>query len=111
MTSSKKKAIAIISIIIVILVIGVLIFFFVFKGDDNYGLKMSGTYYDNVSDFGDTNEDTLSGLPKAYLEHITYEITEIDKNKMIATLVVSVPDITGILPSLIDQIMSIRTPT
>lgn len=71
-------------------------------------LDITGNYYDNLADFGVEREDEKqesSPLAQAYLKGITYEIIDIDKENMKATVKVSVPQVTDVLVQIIDKIL------
>lgn len=108
MSASKKKKFTIFivaSFIVVIVAIGVLLFIsFTYK---NSGLKMSGTYFDNMVDFKvDLNQEELDDVQKAYFKSITYEIVDINDTDSKATIIVSVPDLKNVLPEIVGQILS-----
>lgn len=76
------------------------------------GLTMSGSYHDNLSDFinedGDMS-DSLSnstGVTKAYLQGITYNIEDLDRENRIATLTISVPNLAEALPQTVTKVMA-----
>lgn len=99
---NKKKILLPIAIfmVIAIIVVGAILII----NNKPYGLNEKGTLYDNASDF-EINSDTehLSSLSKSFLKKISYKIVEIDEDKMIATVVVSVPDISQNLPEFVDN--------
>ncbi len=76
------------------------------------GLKRSGSYYENFSDFAGTDsqesaavEDTPA-ITKAYLQGVTYEIVELDKDNGVATLEVSVPNLAQLLPQIVNNVLA-----
>lgn len=81
-------------------------------GKKKKGLAMSGSYFDNISDFADTEyQDTtsveeVSGVTQAYLQGVTYEIVELDEENKVATLDVSVPNFTKVLPQIVTDVMA-----
>lgn len=76
------------------------------------GLQMSGSYYDNISDFAGTDiqesatVEDASAITKAYLQGVTYEIIELDKDNGVATLEVSVPNFTQLLPQIVTNVLA-----
>lgn len=84
------------------------------KNDKSNELQMTGSYYDNIDffktagDSSDDNEDAeiTSDLVKSYFQGITYEIVELDKDNKFATVNVSVPDLTKILPQIISDVLT-----
>lgn len=84
------------------------------KEDITNGLHMSGSYLDNITDFNSTgdhvemNDDSGSptGVTKAYLQGITYEIKELDEDSNVATLEVCVPNFDQVLPKIITNVMA-----
>ena len=112
MAKSKKRNILTMAIIVAVLIIVAFIMVLVFTNrnsasDKNNKLKMSGSYYDNISDFSNDigNEKSIS-LSMEYLKKISYEIIEIDNEKMLATLIISVPDISDTLPTIVDRVIA-----
>lgn len=77
------------------------------------GLQMSGSYYDNIADFKRAGNDedvsesmeNISGVAKSYLQSVTYEIKELDKDNEIATLEVNVPNFTQVLPQIVSNVL------
>lgn len=84
------------------------------KKDTYSELQMSGSYYDNITDFKRAGNDTdvnesvesMSGVAKSYLQSVTYEIKELDKENKIATLEVSVPNFTQVLPQIVSDVLA-----
>lgn len=72
---------------------------------------MSGSYLENISDFAETDNsgansaEGLSGVAKAYLQGVTYQIVELDKDNKVATLDVRIPNIAKILPLIVTDVM------
>lgn len=68
----------------------------------NNGLILQGNCYENMSDFLNYSEMVdVSDLSQAYLKNISYEIKDIDEDKMIVTIDVTVPNVTDILTEII----------
>ncbi len=84
------------------------------KNDTSDELQMSGSYYDNITDFkyfgNDTNinenMESVSGVAKSYLQSVTYEIKELDKENKLATLEVSVPNFTQVLSQIVSDVLA-----
>lgn len=84
------------------------------KKDTSSELQMSGSYYDNITDFKRAGNDTdvnesvvsTSGVAKSYLQSVTYEIKELDKENKVATLEVSVPNFTQVLPQIVSDVLA-----
>lgn len=101
----SKKTLIVIAVVAVIILAAALIVPRLLN-KDSFGLKKSGSFYENMSDFalsglGDTDEIT-----KAFLKGVQYEITSIDKENMTATVDVSVPDISNELSIILDNVTS-----
>lgn len=86
------------------------------KNEIAKGLEKNGTYYENINNFTDTsmeekesNIEDSTEISKAYLQGITYEILEVDKKEMVATLEVSVPNLTQELPNVIEEVFDNNT--
>ena len=84
------------------------------KGGESKQLQMSGSYYDNFADFkgveheADVNEsvESISCVTKSYLQNVTYEIKKLDKENKVATLEVSVPNFTQVLPQIVSNVLT-----
>ena len=100
----KKIFITIISIVIILL----LVIFIIpqLLNRTSFGLKKSGTLYENWSDFSvsysEDSEET-TGMSKAFLNSITYEITDVDRENMTADIKINIPDISDEIVSIIDS--------
>ena len=67
-------------------------------------LSESGNYYNNIKEFYYTlEEENTNELTIEYMKHIEYKIIEFDKEKMVAELEVSVPDITKLMSDTCDK--------
>lgn len=102
----NKKKIVLLSIAIFVVIAIIAVSAILIINNKPYGLSEKGTLYDNISDF-EVNADTehTSSLSQTFLKEITYEIIEIDEDKMIATVIVSVPDISEKLPDVVDNVI------
>ncbi len=84
------------------------------KNNSSNELQMSGSYYDNISDFKHTgndidvneSEENTSSVAKSYMQSVTYEIKELDKDNEIATLEVSVPNFMQMLPQIVSDVLA-----
>ncbi len=78
---------------------------------NGHGLQMSGSYLDNIADFKSTQDhvemddgtQSPSGVAKAYLQAVTYEIKELDEDSNVATLEVCIPNFAQVLPQIITK--------
>lgn len=97
----KKRS----AVIILLLSMVMMLVFVISKSGQ---LSMEGNYYDNVTDFGvkkETDEEKISPLAQAYFRDITYEIIDMDKENMKATVKVSVPRVTDVLVEIVNQVL------
>lgn len=75
-------------------------------------LQMSGSFLDNITDFTDAqhqaapDREEISGVARAYLQGVTYEIRELDEERGIATLEVRVPCFTEALPRIVADVLA-----
>lgn len=100
----KKIFITIISIGIILLIVIFIIPQLLNR--TSFGLKKSGTLYENQSDFSvsyseDSGETT--GMSKAFLNSITYEIIDVDRENMTADIKINIPDISDEIVSIINS--------
>lgn len=97
----KKIFITIISIVIILL----LVIFIIpqLLNRTSFGLKKSGTLYENRSDFSVSYSEETTGMSKAFLNSITYEITDVDKENMTADIKINIPDISDETINIIDS--------
>ena len=72
---------------------------------NSYNLEKSGSLYENMSDFAIESSQEPDELTKSFLEGIKYEITNIDKENMTATVEVSVPVISDKLSKVLDKVI------
>lgn len=100
-----KKVFTIIMIALIVIIACVIGIAKLLDGN-SYGLKKSGTLYDNMSDFSIQSEETPNELAQTYLESITYQIKEIDKKEMMATIEVQIPQISDVLSKTLDKVIS-----
>lgn len=76
------------------------------------GLQLKGSYYENISDFTQENKDvevnaeTITGVAKAYMQGVTYTVTDLDEEAKMATLEVSIPNFVDVLPSIVDEVLA-----
>ena len=73
---------------------------------NSYNLEKSGSLYENMSDFAIESSQEPDELTKSFLEGIKYEITNIDKENMTATVDISVPIITDELSNIFDNVIA-----
>lgn len=98
-----QKILIVISVVAVIISAAVLIVSQLLD-KNSLGLKKSGSFYENMSDFALSGSGETDELVKAFLKGVQYEITGIDKENMTATVDVSVPDISNELSKILDNI-------
>lgn len=97
---SKKGIVLIVAVILAILTAVVLIFSTNFKKTE-----MSDSFYENMDIFGiEAQEDSVSALDKAYLEHVSYEILEQNEETMTAKVKIPVPVLSDNLKTEINSI-------
>lgn len=82
------------------------------KKERSKKLQMSGTYYDNIeyfenseSDENKNNKESISGMAKIYLQSVTYEIKELDESNKTAIVDVNVPNTAKLLPQIISDVI------
>lgn len=75
-------------------------------GKNLFGLNETGSFYENISDFALDPSSELDELTKSYLENIRYEIIDVDKENMTATVNVSIPVINNELSDILDKVIT-----
>lgn len=83
------------------------------KKEEVKGLQMTGSYYENLNDFKSVGEnqheessaESASGVVKAYLQGVIYEIKKLDEKNMLATVEVTIPDFGGVLEETIGRVV------
>ena len=76
------------------------------------GLQLKGSYYENITDFTQESADTevnaesITGVAKAYMQGVTYTVTDLDEEAQVATLEVSIPNFVDVLPSIVDEVLA-----
>lgn len=83
------------------------------KKEEVKGLQMTGSYFDNINNFKSVGEkqhekgsaESASGVVKAYLQGVVYEIKILDEKNMLATVEVTVPDFGGVLEETIGRVV------
>lgn len=101
---SKKIFIGIIVVVAVILVAVLSVLQLLNKRD--LGLKKSGSFYENISEFALSYSDEPDELTQSFLKAIRYEITHINNENMIATVDIYVPVISDELPAILDDVIA-----
>ncbi|MEE0762618.1 MAG: hypothetical protein UIM27_06560 [Acutalibacteraceae bacterium] len=101
----SRKRFRIVFMVIIVVVIAI---FFLWQstGRDSFGLRKSGSLYENMSDFSLNSTGNPDELTQTFLENIKYEVKNIDKEEMVATVEVSVPIISNELSNVIDNVIS-----
>ena len=102
----EKRKTFIIIIIVLMMLIGVALVILKVLDGNVYGLKKTGNFYDNMSDFSILSEENPDDLTQTYLESVAYEITGIDKEKMTATIELQIPKISDELSEVLDKVIS-----
>ena len=102
----KSKKILIAAIVIAaVICIAVLLLPKLF-GKNSFGLNETGSFYENRSDFALDSSSEPDELTKSYLENIQYEIIDVDKENMTATINVSIPVINNELSDILDKVIT-----
>lgn len=76
------------------------------------GLQLKGSYYENIDDFtqegADTevNAESITGVAKAYMQGVTYTVTDLNEDAHTATLEVSIPNFVEVLPAVVDEVLA-----
>lgn len=103
---SKRLLIGAFAILIIIM-----IFLIPKSKKTSFGLRKSGSVYENMSDFllYSSDESDEMGKPdkltQSFLKSIHYEITDIDKEKMTAVVEVNVPKMADTLSEVLDKVI------
>ena len=101
----KAKKVFVSVSIVVVLVIAAALIVPQLLNRNSYNLKKSGSLYENMSDFAIESSQEPDELTKSFLEGIKYEITNIDKENMTATVDISVPVISDELSKVLDKVI------
>lgn len=102
----KSKKILIAAIVIAaVICIAVLLLPKLFD-KNSFGLNETGSFYENRSDFALDSSSEPDELTKSYLENIQYEIIDVDKENMTATINVSIPVINNELSDILDKVIT-----
>lgn len=101
----KTKKVFVSVSIVVVLVIAMALMVSQLLNRNSYNLKKSGSLYENMSDFAIESSQEPDELTKSFLEGIKYEITNIDKENMAATVDISVPIISDELSKILDKVI------
>lgn len=72
----------------------------------SFDLKESGSLYENISDFVLDSSGEPDELTQSFLKSVQYEIIDIDKESMTATVDISVPVITDELSNILDNVIA-----
>lgn len=101
----KSKRIIITAVLVVAIVLAIIFLVPQLLNKGSFGLKNSGSLYENISDFAVDFSGEPDELTHSFLKSIQYEITAIDKENMTATVEISVPIISDELSAIIDDII------
>lgn len=101
----KSKRIIITAVLVVAIVLAIIFLVPQLLNKGSFGLKNSGSLYENISDFAVDFSGEPDELTHSFLKSIQYEITAIDKENMTATVEISVPILSDELSAIIDDII------
>lgn len=101
----NAKKIIIMTVLVVAIVLVIILLVPQLFSKDSFGLKNSGSLYENISDFALDSSGEPDKLTQSFFESIQYEITDINKEDMIATVDICVPIISDELSTIIDNIL------
>lgn len=101
----NKKTITMVIVVVAMIAIAVLTIPKLLIGN-SYGLSESGSLYENISEFDFASSGEMDGLTKSFLNCVKYEITNIDKQAMMATVDINVPVISDGLSEILDKVIA-----
>lgn len=102
----KSKRILIVVVILVSIVLAVILLATQLLRQNSFDFKESGSLYENISDFAVDSLGEPDELTQSFLESVQYEIIDIDKENMTATVNISVPVITDELSNILDNVIT-----
>jgi len=101
----KSKRILIVVVILASIVLAAILLVTQLLRDKSFDLKEAGSLYENISDFALDSSGEPDELTQSFLESVQYEIIDIDKENMTATVEVSVPVISDKLSKVLDKVI------
>ena len=102
----KSKRILIVGVILAFIVLAAVLLVTRLLREDSFDLKESGSLYENISDFALDSSGDPDELTQSFLESVQYEIIDIDKENMTATVNISVPVIADELSNILDNVIA-----
>lgn len=102
----KSKRILIVGTSLAFIILAVVLLVMEVLREDSFGLKESGSLYENISDFALDSSGDPDELTQSFLESVHYEIIDIDKENMTATVDISVPVIADELSNILDNVIA-----
>ena len=102
----KSKRILIVVVILVSIVLAAILLVTQLLRKHSFDLEESGSLYENISDFALDSSGEPDELTQSFLESVQYEIIDIDKENMTATVDISVPVITDELSNILDNVIA-----
>ena len=102
----KSKRILIVAVILVAIVLAAILLMTQLLREKSFDLKESGSLYENIFDFALDSSGEPDELTQSFLESVQYEIIDIDKENMTATVDISVPVITDELSNILDNVIA-----
>ena len=102
----KSKRMLIVGVILVFIVLAAVLLVAQLLREDSFDLKESGSLYENISDFALDSSGEPDELTQSFLESVQYEIIDIDKENMTATVDISVPVIADELSHILDNVIA-----
>ena len=102
----KSKRILIVAVILVSIVLVAILLMTQLLRENSFDLKESGSLYENISDFALDSSGEPDELTQSFLESVQYEIIDIDRENMTATVNISVPVITDELSNILDNVIA-----
>lgn len=102
----KSKRILIVVVILASIVLAAILLVTQLLRDKSFDLKESGSLYENISDFAVDFSGEPDELTQSFLESVQYEIIDIDKENMTATVDISIPVITDELSNILDNVIA-----
>ena len=102
----KSKRILIVAVILASIVLAAILLVTQLLRDKSFDLNEAGSLYENISDFALDSSSEPDELTQSFLESVQYEIIDIDKENMTATVDISVPVITDELSNILDNVIA-----
>lgn len=102
----KSKRMLIVGVILVFIVLAAVLLVAQLLREDSFDLKESGSLYENISDFALDSSGEPDELTQSFLESVQYEIIDIDKENMTATVDISVTVIADELSHILDNVIA-----